>query len=48
LISKFRHIDILFNNAGVAIRKNTVDLGEREWDQAIDVGLKGMYPKGLP
>ncbi len=43
VISKFRHIDILFNNAGVAIRKNTFDLGEMEWGQAIDVGLKGMY-----
>jgi len=43
VINKFGHIDILFNNAGIAIRKNSVDLTEREWDQAIDVGLKGIY-----
>lgn len=43
VINKFGRIDILFNNAGVIIRKNSVDLSEREWDQAIDVGLKGMY-----
>lgn len=43
VISKFKHIEILFSNAGVAIRKNTVDLGERGWDQAIYVGSKGLY-----
>ncbi len=43
VINKFGCIDILFNNAGVIIRKNSVDLTEKEWDQAIDVGLKGMY-----
>ncbi|MFH1851240.1 MAG: SDR family oxidoreductase [Candidatus Neomarinimicrobiota bacterium] len=43
VISAFGQIDILFNNAGVAIRKNSVDLSETEWDLAVDVGLKGMY-----
>ncbi|MFC1583766.1 SDR family NAD(P)-dependent oxidoreductase [Candidatus Neomarinimicrobiota bacterium] len=43
VIKVFGHIDILFNNAGIAIRKNSVDLSEGEWDQALDVGLKGMY-----
>jgi len=36
-------LDILFNNAGVAIRKDTVDLLEREWDLAMNVTLKGVY-----
>lgn len=36
-------IDILFNNAGVAIRKNTVELAEEEWDLALNVSLKGAY-----
>ncbi len=39
----FDRIDILFNNAGVIIRKNAVDLSEEEWDMVIDVGLKGVY-----
>lgn len=43
IISDFGKIDILFNNAGVAIRKNTVDLAEEEWDLALDVSLKGAY-----
>jgi NAD(P)-dependent dehydrogenase (short-subunit alcohol dehydrogenase family) len=42
-IGKFSRIDILCNNAGVAIRKNVVDLAEQEWDLALDVMLKGAY-----
>lgn len=36
-------LDILFNNAGIAIRKDSVDLAEREWDLAVSVTLKGVY-----
>jgi NAD(P)-dependent dehydrogenase (short-subunit alcohol dehydrogenase family) len=36
-------IDILFNNAGVTVRKNIVDLAEDEWDRVVDVMLKGTY-----
>lgn len=40
---RFNHIDILFNNAGIAVRKNAVDLEPNEWDLALDVSLKGQY-----
>ena len=43
IIAGFGKIDILFNNAGVSIRKNTVDLSEKEWDLALDVTLKGIF-----
>jgi NAD(P)-dependent dehydrogenase (short-subunit alcohol dehydrogenase family) len=43
IISDFGKVDILFNNAGVAIRKNTVELAEEEWDLALNVTLKGTY-----
>jgi NAD(P)-dependent dehydrogenase (short-subunit alcohol dehydrogenase family) len=43
IISDSGKIDILFNNAGVAIRKNTVELAEEEWDLVLDVMLKGAY-----
>ena len=39
----FGRIDILHNNAGIAIRKNAVDLEPEEWDLALDVSLKGQY-----
>ncbi|MBF8981975.1 SDR family oxidoreductase [Lutibacter sp. B2] len=39
----FGRIDILFNNAGVTVRKTVVGLEEKEWDFVLDVGLKGTY-----
>lgn len=42
-MARFGRIDILFNNAGVAIRKNALDLLESEWDLALGVMLKGVY-----
>lgn len=41
--SKFGGIDILFNNAGVTVRKTIVDLTEKEWDFVLGVGLKGTF-----
>lgn len=40
---RFGHIDILFNNAGVTVRKTIVELEEKEWDFVINVGLKGTF-----
>jgi len=43
VIEKYHKIDALFNNAGVAMRKNAVDLDPEDWDLALDVSLKGQY-----
>lgn len=40
---KYGRIDILFNNAGVTVRKTVVELEEKEWDFVLNVGLKGTY-----
>ena len=40
---RFGGIDILFNNAGVTVRKTVKDLTEGEWDFVLDVGLKGTF-----
>jgi NAD(P)-dependent dehydrogenase (short-subunit alcohol dehydrogenase family) len=42
-IQKWGKIDILCNCAGIAIRKDIVELTEEEWDLALDVTLKGIY-----
>jgi NAD(P)-dependent dehydrogenase (short-subunit alcohol dehydrogenase family) len=42
-IVSFGRVDILCNNAGVIVRKSVVDLGEEEWDLALDVTLKGIF-----
>ena len=43
IVDAYGKIDILFNNAGVAVRKNAVDLEPDEWDLALNVSLKGQY-----
>ncbi len=43
VIEKSGKIDILCNCAGIAIRKDIVELTEDEWDLALDVTLKGIY-----
>jgi NAD(P)-dependent dehydrogenase (short-subunit alcohol dehydrogenase family) len=40
---EFLRIDILFNNAGVVVRKDIVDVSEDEWDKVLDINLKGVY-----
>ena len=42
-MANWGHIDILCNCAGIAIRKDVVDLIEDEWDRVLDVTLKGIY-----
>ena len=39
----FGRIDILFNNAGVFYPRTAVECSEREWDEQIDVNLKGTF-----
>ena len=43
VVDTWKRIDILCNSAGIAIRKDVVDLSEEEWDRALDVTLKGIY-----
>ena len=43
VIATWGRIDILSNCAGIAIRKDLVELSEEEWDRALDVTLKGIF-----
>jgi NAD(P)-dependent dehydrogenase (short-subunit alcohol dehydrogenase family) len=43
IIQRWGKIDILCNCAGIAIRKDIVELTEDEWDLVLDVTLKGIY-----
>lgn len=36
-------IDILFNNAGVAVRKPVVEQDEEGWERCFEVNVKGLY-----
>ncbi|MGI8690791.1 MAG: SDR family NAD(P)-dependent oxidoreductase [Thermomicrobiales bacterium] len=39
----FRRIDVLFNNAGIIYRGSVLDLTEEEWDNEININLKGVF-----
>jgi len=42
-VAAYGRIDILCNNAGIVIRKDTLALEEEEWDAVLDVTLKSVY-----
>jgi NAD(P)-dependent dehydrogenase (short-subunit alcohol dehydrogenase family) len=37
------HIDILINNAGIAIRRPTLELSLADWQKVLDVNLTGVF-----
>jgi 3-oxoacyl-[acyl-carrier protein] reductase len=43
VLTKFGHIDVLVNNAGIAQQKLFTDITEDDWDTLFNVNVKGMY-----
>jgi 3-oxoacyl-[acyl-carrier protein] reductase len=39
----FRQIDILVNNAGIMYPTKIDDISEEEWDEVLDVNLRGVF-----
>ena len=42
-VRAFGPVDILFNNAGVFYPQTALECSEQEWDEQIDVNLKGTF-----
>ena len=42
-VKRFGRIDILINNAGIYLEKRIEDTTEVEWDQVININLKGVF-----
>lgn len=43
VVKQFGTIDILVNNAGIVIRAPLLDMSEEDWDEVINIDLKGYY-----
>jgi acetoin reductase-like protein len=43
VIDKFGQIDIFFNNAGIVIVQEFLDIKEADWDRIMEVNLKGVF-----
>ena len=41
---KYKRLDLLFNNAGIGIKPNTIDkISYKDWKKVIDVNINGMF-----
>lgn len=43
IIEKYSKIDVIINNAGIAIDKVVMQMEEREFDEVVNVNLKGTF-----
>lgn len=43
VLEEFGHIDILLNNAGVAVRGGVDSLSVEDWDKSFNTNVKGMF-----
>lgn len=43
VLKEFGHIDILLNNAGVAVRGGVDSMTVEEWDRSFDTNVKGIF-----
>jgi NAD(P)-dependent dehydrogenase (short-subunit alcohol dehydrogenase family) len=42
-VEKFRHLDIMVNNAGIAMMQDFLDITEADYEKVLGVNLKGAF-----
>ena len=42
-LAAFGHLDVLINSAGINIRKPTLEMGDDEWHQVLDINLTASF-----
>lgn len=43
IVQKYGGIDILVNSAGIYLEKRAEETAEEEWDELVDINLKGVF-----
>ena len=43
VVKEFGRLDILVNNAGIYTPQQALDMSEKEWDEVLNVNLKGQF-----
>ena len=43
VVAKIKHIDILINNAGISQSKDFLDITDEDWNQMININLRGAF-----
>jgi NAD(P)-dependent dehydrogenase (short-subunit alcohol dehydrogenase family) len=43
VVERFGELDILVNNAGLGTNHDALEANETEWDEVLDVNLKGLF-----
>ena len=43
VLAKIKHIDILINNAGISQSKDFLDITDEDWNQMININLRGAF-----
>lgn len=43
VVGRFGRIDVVVNSAGINVRKYALDFEESDWDQVININLKGTF-----
>jgi len=42
-LSNFGRVDVLVNNAGIAIQKEALEMSKEDWQRVVDVNLTGVF-----